>query len=73
VGKMGRCVANGDATREEQSRLMLTRHICPRCEIEPRLIDGFVCGISGCPRKTKKIKKPLTDWLSKNRKKRDEC
>ena len=65
--KVGVHLKNGTATREMQSRIVLERDVCAECGIEPRLIDGFVCGIDGCLRKTKKIKKPLTDWLARKK------
>lgn len=64
---MGVHLKNGTATREMQSRIVIERDVCAVCGIEPRIVPGFVCGISGCPRKTKKIRKPLRAWLAKKR------
>jgi RNA recognition motif-containing protein len=45
-------------TREEGTRIV-ERDVCAVCGIEPRLIDGFVCGLGGCPRKNEKDQKTI--------------
>ena len=52
-------------TVKRQRRTMLVRDMCPMCEIEPRRVDGFICGIAECPGRTVKITKNYRAWYSR--------
>ena len=52
---------------------ILERKVCQHCGIEPRIISGFECKISDCPKRTIKIRKTRRawiDWRGKNREKK---
>ncbi len=48
-------------------RRLVTREICPKCEIEPRLIPEFQCGIADCPGRTVKITRSYQAWFARKK------